>query len=137
MSSPDRPLLADLQKELRSLAADVQEMVRLRWELARLELQTDLRNIKRLAIFFCAAAAMVLTALPLLASYLAEKLDGSLAVARSTWLLIFALALLGAGALVALGAWIWFRRRFLGLQESLEELREDMEWVKERMKGEG
>jgi uncharacterized membrane protein YqjE len=137
MSSPDRSLLADLQKELRFLAADVQEMVQLRWELARLELQADLRNIKRLVIFFCAAAVMILTALPLLVSYLAEKLDGWQGIARGGWLLIFGLVLLGAGAVVALGAWIWFRRRFLGLQESLEELREDLEWMKESMKKEG
>jgi hypothetical protein len=32
---------------------------------------------------------------------------------------------------------IWFRRRFVGLQQTLEELREDLEWVKEKMKGEG
>ncbi len=40
----------------------------------------------------------------------------------------------GHGRDLAFCGWFWFRRRFVGLQETLEELREDLEWVKE---GEG
>ncbi len=135
MSSTDHPLLADLRNELRGLSTDMREMLQLRWELVRLELQADLTHVKRLAIFWGAAAVMVLTALPLLAIYLAEKLDGWQGIARTGWLLIFGLALLGLSALVAYCAWRRFRRRFIGLQETLEELREDLEWAKETIKG--
>lgn len=136
MSSPERPLLANLQAELRGLTADVREMLQLRWELARLEIQTDLSSLKRLAFIWGTAIVMALTALPLLATCLAETLDGWQGIARRSWLLIFGLTLLVAAAICAYGCWRWFRRRFVGLQETLEELREDLEWAKEGMKDE-
>ncbi|HEY4759079.1 MAG TPA: phage holin family protein [Thermoguttaceae bacterium] len=137
MSSSDRPLLADLQAELKSMAADMREMIQLRWELARLELESDIFHIKRLAIIWVAAAVMAITALPLLVTYLAEKLDDWHGIARAQWLLIFGLSLIGLSLISAYGAWRWFRRRFIGLQETLEEFREDLQWLKERMKDEG
>jgi hypothetical protein len=45
--------------------------------------------------------------------------------------LIFAGILLSIGAIVAYFAWRRFRRRFIGLQETLEELREDRVWIDE------
>ena len=80
---------------------------------------------------------MALTALPLLATCLAETLDGWQGIARRGWLLIFGLTLLGTAVICAYCGWLWFRRRFIGLQETLEELREDLEWAKEGMKDEG
>jgi len=78
------------------------------------------------------AVIMGLTALPLLAVSLAETLDGCGHIARRDWLWIF-----GAGLLIlALGsgylAWRRFRRRFVGLEETLEELREDIVWLREK-----
>jgi uncharacterized membrane protein YqjE len=137
MSSPDRPLLADLQAEIHSLAADLREMLQLRWDLARLEIQADIAHLKRLAFIWGVAAVMALTALPLLATALAETLDGWQGLARRGWLLIFGLTLLGIAVIGACCGWFWFRRRFIGLQESLEELHEDLEWAKEGMKDEG
>jgi len=137
MSSTNRPLLADLQAEIRSLAADLREMLQLHWELARLEIQADIAHLKRLAFIWGVAAVMALTALPLLASALAETLDGWQGIARRGWLLIFGLTLLGIALISAYGCWLWFRRRFIGLQKTLEELREDLEWAKEGMKDEG
>jgi len=136
MTDPtQRPLLADLRTELGALGGELREMASQRWELARLELQADLLSAKRLAIAWLAAAVMALTALPLLAVCLAEALDGWGHIARGSWLLIFA----GGMLIVALGgghlAWRRFRRRFVGLQETLEELREDLVWLQE--KGEG
>jgi type VI protein secretion system component VasK len=131
MSSPDRPLLADLKANIRSLTDDVRETLQLRWELARLEIQADLARLKCLVFIWGIAAVMALTALPLLATALADTLDGWHGIARRGWLLIFGLALLGVAVISAYGCWLWFRRRFIGLQESLEELREDLEWAKE------
>jgi uncharacterized membrane protein YqjE len=125
--------LADLKSELRSLSAQTREMFQLRWELARLELQADLQNVKRLAVIGGLAAVMALTSLPLLACFLAEKLDGWHGIDRAGWLLVFGLALLFFALIAAYGGWRWFRRRFVGLQETLEELREDVEWAKEGM----
>ncbi len=136
MSSPDRPLLADLKAELRGLTADMSEMLQLRWELARLEIQADLGHLKRLAFIWGVAAVMALTALPLLATCVADALDGWQGIARRGWLLIFGLALLCTAVICACFGRVWFRRRFVGLQQTLEELREDLEWVKEGMKDE-
>jgi hypothetical protein len=137
MSSPDRPLLGNLQAELGSLAADLHEMIQLRWELARLEIQADLSRIKRLAFIWGVAGVMAMTAVPLLATCLAETLDGWQGIARRGWLLIFGLTLLGTAAIGIYGSWFWFRRRFTGLQETLEELREDLQWAKEGIKVDG
>ncbi|MGA2033909.1 MAG: hypothetical protein ABSG68_16805 [Thermoguttaceae bacterium] len=52
------------------------------------------------------------------------------------WLLILGLLLLlGAGSLAGL-AWLSFRRKFVGLRQSLEELREDAVWLHEWIGGE-
>jgi uncharacterized membrane protein YqjE len=137
MSSPDRSLLADLMAELSGLTADLGEMLQLRWELARLEIQADLGHLKRLAFIWGVAAVMALTSLPLFATCIADALDGRLGIARWGWLLIFGLALLCTAVICMYFGRLWFRRRFTGLKQTLEELREDLEWVKEKMKGEG
>jgi hypothetical protein len=129
--SADRPLLADLRAELGALGGELREMALLRWELARLELQADLVSAKRLAIAWLAAAVMALTALPLVAVCLAEALDGFGQIARGGWLLIFAGSLLILSLAGGYFAWRCFRRRFIGLQETLEELREDFVWLRE------
>ena len=136
MRSPNRPLLAGLRAELGGLAADAKEMIRLRFELARLEIQADIGHLKRLVFVWGVAAVMALTSLPLFATCVAEALDGRLGIARWGWLLIFGLGLLCTAAACVYFGRVWFRRRFVGLQQTLEELREDLEWVKERMRDE-
>jgi uncharacterized membrane protein YqjE len=131
MSQPDRPLLADLQEELRSLSQEFREMLRLRWELFRLEAISDLKNARRLLIIGIMASVLILTSLPLFAVALADVLAGVWQITRWGWLLIFGGALLAIAVLAAFLAWWRFRRRFLGLQETLEELKEDRVWLEE------
>jgi hypothetical protein len=131
-NSAERPLLADVGAELGALGEELREMAAVRWELARLELQADLRSAKQLAIAWLAAAVMALTALPLAAVCLADALDGCGQIARGGWLLIFAGGLLILALASGQLAWRRFRRRFLGLQETLEELREDLVWLGEK-----
>jgi len=137
MKSTDRPLLADIRKELGALGDEWREMAGTRWELARLELQADLASAKRLGIAWVAAAVTALTALPLLAVCLAESLDGCGNVSRGGWLLILAGCLLFLALAGSYSAWRRFRRRFIGLEETLEELREDMLWLREKGEGGG
>jgi hypothetical protein len=127
----DRPLLADVRKELGSLGAELREMASARWELARLEVAADLRSARRLAVAWLVAVVMLLTALPLAVAGLAEALGGCLGVSRVGWLLIFAAALLLLATLGGYLAWRRFRRNFIGLRETLEELQEDAVWLKE------
>jgi uncharacterized membrane protein (DUF485 family) len=131
MGSPDWPVLKALRAELGRLSADVQEMVALRWQLASLELRTALEQLKGLAIALAVAAVMGLTALPLVAVAAAELLDGRLGLSRHVWLLLMALGLLVFAFLVATLAWRRFRRRFVGLQETMEEVREDGVWLRD------
>ena len=126
-----RPLLAGLSAELSSLRGDVTEMLALRWQLARLEVESDVRLVRRLFVVVVAAVVMVLTALPLWCAAAAEWLDGCWGVGRAGWLAIFGALLVGLAAAAAGIAWRRFRTRLVGLQESLEELREDAVWIRE------
>ena len=71
-------------------------------------------------------------ALPLALACLADALDGCGGIARGVWLLVFAAGLLAAALAGSLLAWRRFRHRFVGLEETLEELREDLLWLREK-----
>lgn len=130
MSEPKRPLVADVKDEIGSLAADLKKMAALRWQLARLELGAAVVPVKRLAITLLVAAALVLTALPILAVGAAELLDGWL-MSCTGWLLIWGFGLLIGGGATGYLAWRRFRRRFALMEQTLEELREDVVWLRQ------
>ncbi len=125
------PLLSGIRSELDGLSAELAEMTRCHWELARLELASDMRELRRLALGMTVAAALALAALPMAAVALAWWVRGSLGLGFGGWLAVFAALLLAGAATVAHFAWHRFRRRFCGLEETLEELREDLLWVGE------
>lgn len=128
----DRPLLGDLQAQCAALGDELRAALADRWELARLEIEADLRSAVRLAIVWSIALLAVLTAFPLAATALAESLDGLFGVAKCWWLLILAACLLASAALGGYCAWRRFRRKFIGLRETFEELREDALWLREK-----
>ena len=105
MPEGERPLLAELREQIGAVVADLAEMLALRWKLARLEFRIAVRSVRRLAVALAVAAVMTLTALPLLAAWLAEALEGRLGIGRGGWLGIFGLALAAGGLAVALLAW--------------------------------
>jgi protein-S-isoprenylcysteine O-methyltransferase Ste14 len=123
--------LADLKDQLGLLGADLREMAALRWQLARLEFEADLRAVKRLAATMLAAAVMALSALPLLAVWAAQLLDRRLGIRFAGWLLLFGLGLLLGGAAAGYLAWRRFRARFTAMEQTREELREDLVWLRE------
>jgi Putative Actinobacterial Holin-X, holin superfamily III len=131
MPNPDRPLLADVKDEVAALAADVQELLALRFELARRELAADARTVRRLAVAAVMAAMMFLTALPLVAVASAWYLEGRCGISLGGWLLIHAAVLVVVAGAVGYFTWRRFRRDFIGLAETLEECREDMRWLRE------
>ena len=136
MNNPtDRPLLADVREEFGSLGGELREMAAARWELARLEIESDLRSARRLAVAWLAALVMLLTSLPLVAVWLAGVLAGLTGTGAGSWLLGFAAALLLLSIAGGYLAWRRFRRNFLGLRETLEELREDVLWLREKREG--
>ena len=131
MSESQRPLLADLKTEIQSLTGQLSESVQLRMQLARLEIQSDLASTRRLALTLIGCGVMALTGLPLLAACLAVVLGGYCGLPVWAWLAIFSVGLLGMAAVGSYLAWRRFRRRFIGLEQTLEELREDLTWLQE------
>ena len=131
MTPPDRSPLDQLKDASAALGADVREMFALRLELARRELQADVRSLRRFAVGALAAGIMALTALPLLATAAAHALDGCWGISTSGWLVLFGLFLLTAAAAIGLLAWRRFRRNFVGLAETREEIGEDMVWLRD------
>ncbi|MBN2217075.1 MAG: phage holin family protein [Pirellulales bacterium] len=129
--SQTQPLLERLGRELNALGGELRESVALRWQLAALEIKADLRSGRRLAIGLVAAAVMGLAAVPLLLSALAQGLDGCWGLSSTGWLLALGLGLLLAAPIAGWLAWRWFRRRLIGLQQTLEELHEDAVWIQE------
>ena len=130
MADREPRLLDDAKRELGGLKDDLNEMVRLRSQLAALEFRAAAAQVKRVAIVVTVAGVVALSSLPVLLVYLAEILNG-IWMTRVGWLLT-----LGAGllSLASLGGWLAvrrFRREFVGMEETLEELREDLVWFEE------
>ncbi len=131
MKHNNRPLLSALQAELGSLLTDVREMASLRWRLARLELDADAYAAKRLAAVLGTAALGGLVSLPVLVVALGCLLDGVWGISQGGWLGIIGLVLLLASTAAALLAWRKFRRNLIAFEETREELREDLIWLRE------
>ena len=131
MTDRDRPLLGDVSRDIAQLRAELGEMLGLRWQLARLELVDALGAVKRLAVLLAVAAAMLMTALPLVAVVAAELLDGVRAIPKTGWLTGFCLLLAVSAGLIGCTAWRRFRGGYAGFEETLEELHEDVAWIRE------
>ncbi|NLX97012.1 MAG: phage holin family protein [Rhodopirellula sp.] len=127
----DRPLLADLRQDIGGLGADLRELASQRWQLSRLEIQAGLESTKRLSIGAVAAVILGLTGVALLSVCVADLLEGVWGVSREGWLAMLGAALLAAAGLLGFSAWRRFRREFRGLEQTLEELREDVSWIEE------
>ena len=106
-------------------------MFSLRWQLAELELRSDLAATRRLGLLAGTGLVAAIAALPVLTVVLAGQLDAYLA-SGFPWVTLSAGCLMLAGGLLA--AWLGWRRfrgEFLGLRESLDECREDLLWLRE------
>ena len=134
MAKPEHPLLEQFREETGRLGNELQHMAALRWQLARLEIESDLRQGRRLAVGLAIAAMMAAAAVALLCTALAGQMETWAGGSRAGWLVLFAAVLFSIAAVTAWLAWRTFRRRFTGLEETLEELREDAVWIGEWMK---
>lgn len=111
--------------------SDVIEMATLRWQLAELEVRSDVAAARRFGFIGGTGIVAAITSLPILTMVLAGQLDTYLAQ-RFPWVTLSAGCMLLIGGLLAswLG-WRRFRGEFLGLRESLDECREDFIWLRE------
>lgn len=135
MDDDREPLFAGIKDETSRLRSDFAELLRVRWRLGRLEVQTAAHSAKRLAVGAIVALLLVLVSLPVLVVALAKALDGVLHVAFAGWLAIFGFGMLCFAAGLAWFRYRRFRAEFVGLEQSIEELREDVLWLEERLAG--
>lgn len=127
MSSILRELLTKASGEVHGVLRDLREMLAARWALGRLEIDVAVGQLKRLAIVLALAGVLALTALPVLVVALANSF-----CPYSTTILWFAGGgLLAIGVVAGVLAWRRFRREFSPLEDSLAELHEDLEWLRE------
>ena len=131
MDEPESSPIAGLKEGIARLGADLRRMARLRLQLARLEWDAAVGQFRRLAIALVLAAVAILASVCLFTVAAAELLAGWLGGSRAGWLGICGGALLVAGLLTAWLVRHQFPRRFTGMQETLEELREDAVWIEE------
>jgi uncharacterized membrane protein YqjE len=131
MAQDEQPLLAAVKAELARLATELRRLVDVRLQLARLELRAAVKSTRRLALALLSVVLIVLVTLPVLVLALSDWLQarydvgpGILPGSIGGGLLLVALAI---GAL----SWRRFRREFVGFEETLEELHEDLVWLKE------
>jgi len=125
------PLFAGVQRETARLAGEVRWAVGKRWDLARLELAIAGLQLKRLTIWLGACVLAALTVLPLLVVLAADCLGNITIWSRTAWLALFVLVLVCGTPAAVWFAWRRFRREFVGLQATLDELREDLRWLEE------
>ena len=131
MAGLDPLAFKEIGRQLGGLATDVKEMFSLRWQLARLELSETVGSLRRLGVALAVAAAATTIGLSVLVVAGAQSLDHRLGLSREAWLTLFGLALLVLGLGLAGWAWWTFRRRFTALEETCEEIREDLIWLSE------
>ena len=131
MNPSKEPLFEPLRDGLSRLRVDFYDLARTRWLLARLEATEAIRSLKGLAIVLAVATVFVLTGLPVLVVALADALDGTQGISRIGWLCSFGSGLLALGCVAGGAKYRRFRQEFVGLEETLEELREDVAWLRE------
>lgn len=131
MSDTDRPLLGELREELSGMADDLGRLAKMRLRLAEIELRESAQTAKRFAIWAVASVVLVLTSLPVLVVALSAWLGEVTPLSAMACSSILGLLLAIAGAAVFWFAWRRFRRDFRGLEQSMEELREDLVWAQE------
>ncbi|MGD9127367.1 MAG: phage holin family protein [Planctomycetia bacterium] len=124
-------MFGKLRENLNTLSREVRESVALRYRLAMIELKADLANLRSLVVVFVLALVGVLTGVAVLAVWVAELLDEYIPLCAELWYLIVGLTAIVFSLLLLWFAWRRFRRRWVGLEQTLEELREDIVWLKE------
>ena len=120
-----------LRENLDALSREVRESVVLRCRLAMLELKANLTKLSILAVLFAFALVGFMTGVAVLAVWIAELLDECAPLYAKLWTMIVGLTALVVSLVVAWCAWRYLRRRWVGLEQTLEELREDIAWFKE------
>ena len=129
--SPDDGPFSRIGEDVDGLLEDAREFADARYQLAQLEVQQSVGAIKRVVIGSAAAGVMALVALPTMLVLLAELLATWTTWEPEIWLAILGCGLLVSAAAVFVMSRRRFQREFVGLQDTLAELKEDVVWLRE------
>jgi uncharacterized membrane protein YqjE len=121
-----------VEEGLRRVRADALAYAEARWRLMQLELLEARAALGRLAAVALASFVLAVVGLGLLAASGAERLSRISGLDRALVLAMEGGLLLAAGAGAAWWGWRRWRRTFRPLEQSLEELQEDLHWLRER-----
>ena len=130
-SASTRSASSSWRQQCRRLVADCRTLVEARWRLATIECRIAARQIGRLGLVWAIALAALLVSATLALVALADVLEQLSGTSRTVWLCLMSAGLAVLAVIACWVAWIRFRRQFVGLQESLEELHEDIVWLRE------
>src|SRR5687767_9998261 len=117
--------------------SELAETLDLRRKLAAAEIRSDIAATKRLTVLGSTGLVLALTGLPLLLAALAFQLSEATKIGFAAWLAIFGGPLLAVGVATVYFAWLRFRREFLALATTRQELREDLLWLREWLSNSG
>ena len=111
--------------------SELTEMISLRRQLAEAEIRSDVALARRVVIVGGIGLVVVLCGLPVLLVSLALQFENWIGADSPFWSIFFGIGLVAAGALTIWTVWRRFRHEFLGLRESMAELKEDLIWLRE------
>jgi uncharacterized membrane protein YqjE len=119
------------QPNLRQMAREATQSLNLRRELAELELSHDRVLIQRFAGIGGVAVALIVIGISLLLVTAAWELSAVTNLSFTAWLALFGAACLVPGSWVLWRSIRTLRREFCGLRGTLNELREDVAWLRD------
>ncbi|MCL6504103.1 MAG: phage holin family protein [Pirellulales bacterium] len=124
-----------MQQLLRQMQADLLASARARWRLLQIELLEARRTLLLAAAFALAAIVLGIVGLALLAAALAKVLEDWTGLDSGPLLAIEGALLLILGATIGWLAWRRFRCELRLFEQSLEELQEDLHWLRQHWEG--
>jgi uncharacterized membrane protein YqjE len=125
------PLFSPLRDELKGLSAELLEAISLRRQLATIELQNDLRASAWLLATIVAAVLVLLVGFSILAVSVSLWLDAVYPIEPVSWTGVFGAGFVLFALMTLLFGWKRFQSRFTALEQTREELREDVVWLNE------
>lgn len=128
---PRNSLFSALRVDAGHLVGEMREMLAARWQLLKLELRQTAVQLRRLVLVGLLVALLLLSGWPLLVGALVDMLDGWAGLSRTAWAAILGGSLVILSIVTALVGWRRWRGALDGLEASLEELQEDITWLRE------
>ena len=125
------PLFSPLCDELKGLGSELLEAISLRRQLVTIELQNDLRASAWLLATIVISGLVLLVGLSILAVSISLWLDTIYPISPVSWTGVFGAGLVLFALIAILFGWKRFKTRFTALEQTRQELSEDIVWLNE------